>query len=479
MKKFATFLLSVIACCGLTIGLAGCKDDAPTSPTLSTSDTPSDATSGETGDAENDGAEDNSGNEGNEGTEDEGIEWIATEGLKYTLSEDESYYIVSGIGTVKDKDVVIPDTYNEKPVKEIGEKAFMACSNLTTVKIPDSITAIGSSAFQGCDNLENIHIKDIAKWCAIDFAEMYSNPLVFDATEVILFKKLYLNNKVVRDLVIPEGVSTIGAYAFCFCVQLRNITLPDSLTSIGTCAFDSCTITSITIPANINSIGEFAFKGCGQLVEVVNKSKLSITAGSSENGNVAYFAKQVITDKKDSKLIKQGDYLFYNNNGEYLLVSYVGTETDIVLPNAVENSNYAIRAYVFTGCFTLTSIEIRDGVIDIWGCAFMFCSNLRSLVIGDGVIQIGGFDSPLFLGCNNLTSVVIGNGVRWIDYDSFNGCDSLTKVYYKGTESEWKTIGKLGFDDDITSATRYYYSENPPTGDGNYWHYVDGEPTAW
>ena len=83
-----------------------------------------------------------------------------TEGLKFTLSEDGSYYSVTGIGAATDTDIVIPSTYNEKPVTSIGGYAFRDCSGLTSIIIPDSVALIGDWAFEGCSGLTSITIPD-------------------------------------------------------------------------------------------------------------------------------------------------------------------------------------------------------------------------------------------------------------------------------------------------------------------------------
>ncbi len=81
-------------------------------------------------------------------------------GLKFRLSRDETYYIVVGIGTCTDLDIVIPSTHEGLPVKEIGGSAFSGCSRLTSVVIPDSVTSIGTSAFRDCTSLTSIKIPD-------------------------------------------------------------------------------------------------------------------------------------------------------------------------------------------------------------------------------------------------------------------------------------------------------------------------------
>ena len=82
----------------------------------------------------------------------------STEGLEYSLSEDCTYYIVVGIGNVIDSDIVIPNFYNDLPVKEIGDEAFIGCKSLTSIEILNSVISIGNHAFERCINLKSIEI---------------------------------------------------------------------------------------------------------------------------------------------------------------------------------------------------------------------------------------------------------------------------------------------------------------------------------
>ena len=88
-------------------------------------------------------------------------------------------------------------------------------------------------------------------------------------------------------------------------------------------------------------------------------------------------------------------------------------------------------------------------------------------------------DEQFHYGCNSLTSITIPNSVEVIGSSAFYGCNSLEKVFFKGTTSEWKNIVIDSGNSYLYYAKRYYYSESQPDESGNYWHYVDGEIVIW
>ena len=193
-----------------------------------------------------------------------------------------------------------------------------------------------------------------------------------------------------------------------------------------------------------------AFYGCYRLVEVINKSALEITNGSPNNGQIGYYALQIITDRIASKLYTYNDFVLYKESeASTLLISYNGNATDIVVPS---------------------------GVTSINRIAFQSCSNLTSIEIPASVTSIG---SSAFSGCNNLTSIKIPASVTSIGSSAFEYCNNLTSVYYTGTASNWDNISINSGNSFLTDATIYYYSETEPSEEGNYWHYVDGEIVVW
>ena len=183
--------------------------------------------------------------------------------------------------------IVLPNS-----VTSIGNSAFYNCSGLTSVNIPYRVKRIEEGAFHGCSGLTSVHISDLAAWCNIDFEE--SNPLTYA-------HHLCVNGEEVKDLVIPNSVTSIGDYAFCGYSGLTSVTIGNSVKSIGNSAFYSCDgLTSVTIANSVKSIGDEAFQYCDGLTSVTIGNSVESIGGFAFKGcsklyNVYCYAEKVPT----------------------------------------------------------------------------------------------------------------------------------------------------------------------------------------
>lgn len=182
------------------------------------------------------------------------------------------------------------------------------------------------------------------------------------------------------DVVIPEGVTSIGDRSFWNCSSLTNITIPASVTSIGELAFYRCGLTSVTIPASMTNIGAGAFLCCKGL--------------SDKDGFV------IVND---------------------ILLDYTGPGGDVTISEGVTS----ISGWTFEDCQSLISVTIPEGVTSIGDCAFEDCQSLTSVAIPESVTSIGDW---AFKYCGSLTSVTIPTGVTSIGYRMFFGCGSLQSI---------------------------------------------------
>ena len=144
--------------------------------------------------------------------------------------------------------VVIPSTYNGKPVTSIGSFAFSGCSGLTEIVIPSSVTSIGRFAFSDCSGLSEI---------VIPSSVTSIGPFAFSGCNDL-------------SIVFAEGMKSIPEEALSEASGIVSVSIPSSVTSIGRSAFFDCSgLSEIVIPSSVTSIGPFAFFGCSVLTSIV------------------------------------------------------------------------------------------------------------------------------------------------------------------------------------------------------------------
>ena len=210
----------------------------------------------------------------------------------------------------------------------------------------------------------------------------------------------------ITSITIPKSVKKIGEGAFQYCSALTSITIPNSVTSIGDWAFNGSGLTSIIIPNSITSIGWNTFSGCPSLTSV------TIPNSVQNIGMFAFEGCSALTSVNIGNSVTSIDsYAFYR----------CPSLASITIPNSVKS----IGKYAFYECLGLTSVIIGNSVTSIGHSAFYCCSSLISVTIGNSVTSIGDY---AFEGCSDITSINIPASVTSIGFQAFFGCSSLKSI---------------------------------------------------
>ena len=221
----------------------------------------------------------------------------------------------------------------------------------------------------------------------------------------------------IKNVIIREGVTSIGDNAFLGCGKISSIEFPDSLTSIGKSAFNpSPALNEVTLPPNLVDLGAYAFAGG-------NFSSIEIPEG-------------VTSIKK------------YTFSGCKKLISI-----------QLSSGLVSIDDGAFNKCTELSSIQIPNTISTLGNFTFMGCTSLTSLEIPNGVTCI---PKSLLDGCSSLSSITIPKSVTSVEDSAFYGCTSLTDVYFEGTQSQWDAISLSNYQNDpLKTATIHYLSTGP------------------
>ena len=358
-------------------------------------------------------------------------------------------------------DLIIPNNN----IRVIRKGAFINCTSITSVTIPQSVLSIEQNAFYGCSNIVRVEL---------DCNFIVSKEYIYYDNIGILFgghvEKCVLGNSVtsigdsafygcssLTSITIPNSVTSIGGCAFVGCSGLTSITIPNSVTSIGGGAFNSCSsLTSITIPNSVTSIEKSTFAGCSSLTSI------TIPNSVTSIGDGAFFGcSNIIRVEIDCNYIvskENNEYNYYNDN----LGAIFGNQVkEYVLGNSIES----IGSWKFYYCRRLTSVNIPKSVTRIGVRVFANCYDLASMVVDE--------DNPIYDSRENCNAIVktasntlmygckntdIPSSVTSIGEYAFYGCEFTSITIPSSVTS----IGKYGFIACKYLTDVYCYAEQVP-----------------
>lgn len=344
-----------------------------------------------------------------------------------------------------------------KNVTGIGASAFAGCTNLSAVTISDSVTSIGASAFAGCTSLTNISIPDSVtsigegafdntgvdtsqiafrrgncganlKWALLGNHQLriYGTGAMtdFSASSAPWYKE----REQIAEVILSDGVSGIGNYAFIGCKALTSVVLADSVTKIGKHAFDQCNGVSGIDMGNITEIAEYAFEQSG-LTQVQISGSATVTIGNDAFAGCA--ALKTVTLEQCT--LKAGDRICKGCTGlEKIMISASFAE---------------IGSYLFADCTTLSQVTLTGNCTDIGAYQFSGCTSLTDISIPNGVTTLGSY---AFQNCTGITEIALPDSVTAIQAGVFSGCRGLEKIQFS---KQLETIGDYAFQNCIPFTT--------------------------
>ena len=317
--------------------------------------------------------------------------------LEFTLVDDGNAYALTGIGGYTKTSLLVPTTYDGKPVVEIGEGAFNGAGFLENIIIPRSIIRVSAAAFENCDSM-----------LVEENGVFYADNWVVDCVDDASFAQL----------VVKEGTVGIASEAFKKCKSLTSVVLPTTLCYIGEGAFSYCTaLDDLKLPESLVDIGSFAFYGCSSLLEVSIPTRVR----------------------------KMGESVFSD-------CKKLHTAT---LPNSMAR----IEAYTFSECESLANLTFSDNLLSVGEKAFLNCRALTEIIFGNSLktIERGAFsgceglqrvvlpesgslkriEDKAFYSCEGLKIIFVPDSVEHMGYQVFSWCTSLTSY----CQSKKKKIG--------------------------------------
>ena len=337
----------------------------------------------------------------------------------YEFVENEDGYTVSLTDEGKSvSEIVIPVSFNGKPVTALGENFLRDNTKIEKITIPASIKRIPDYAFYKCTKLSEV--------------------------------------------VLNEGLEEIGMYAFDSC-KLKKIIIPSSCTTIEQFAFENNKdLYHVYLPSSVETVGSFAFYS-------INSSAYICIEHSSVPSWGSYWSSGATVYTSCTKLVEGEDfnYAIRSFSGNYAATVLRLSETtsqlqNYTFPNEIENiSDIRVAQSLFKNNVYIRSVNLSS-VTRIGDYAFSGCSNLNSVTFSNTLTVIG---SHAFDSCSSLTSVSIPDGVTGIQSFAFDSCTNLAYIYIPASAT---TIGAYAFYD-CPNSTIYTTAHSASSGWDSYW----------
>ena len=368
----------------------------------------------------------------------------------------------------------------------IKSGAFTGAKHLQAVSIPHGIQSIEDIAFQRCTKLQNVYYYGTdEEWSAVSIGS-YNDSLA-NATVYTAIASGYCGDNLTWVL-DSDGILTIsgtgdmsdyGSYGPWFrnIINIKNVIIKDGVTSIGNCAFCQCrNLINISIPSSVSKIGKYAFFNSPTSISVdtgnpyyssingslYNKNQTILLWGKSTERELfipasvqeiseemfRFKGETIYTVSSESNSFSSNDGVLYDKD-KTILLRYSTGKIDPVF--SVPEGVTQIGKYAFSDCKNLKSVELPDGVVAICDSAFYSCG-LNDVSIPSSITSIGG---------------------SFWGESAFDNCAGLERVIYGGTRSQWEDLELSRFFDQYgiadTGYSVYYLGDGDQVPDDKKW----------
>lgn len=401
---------------------------------------------------------------GNCGANGDNVKWVLY---------DDGELVISGQGEMADYTY---DDYSKRTTAPWSKKYDYKF--IKTIVIREGVTSIGNSAFYTTrannfiisntvnqingtisNTVKNIYYNgNINEWC-----NMEVRLLLIRCDEY----NLYINNKLLTDLVIPDSIEKINSYAFCNCNSIKSVKIGSNVQIIGEHAFDKCVnIEKIEFGKSLKKIGSYAFSSCDKLNDIIipdsvisieeyafshcdNLKKIEFGKNLKNIGDGAFFYCNKLNDTliiPDSvETIGNCAFEQYHNTVKNLYlgkgVKEIGTNwISFCLENIYYNGeiqdwcninrgNYnscVIKFNLYINNDIVNYVEIPSNIAEIKPYTFAYCNSIERIVIPqESKTNIG---ENAFYFCENLQNVIISGNITCIEKSAFENCKKLTNI---------------------------------------------------
>ena len=357
-------------------------------------------------------------------------------------------------------------------IKNIGGNCFKDCESLITISIPGTVDSIGDNTFDGCTSLSSLtfaagenelyipyfsysplktlRIGRNLKYAFGEDASPFKDKttltrVAFTGNFVTnLYNNLFDGCTGITSISLPETLQSINGYAFRNCSKLSEIVVPEGVTTVGEHCFENCiSLTSVSLPTTLKVLENHLFNNCNKLESFVFQPTmdtveehcfdqcLSLKNLRFDDGTSTITFSTVVSMFGDSPL----ENMYVGRNIDYTLIE--GKEKEAPFYNRSTLTNVTIsdkggvtylRPYFIYGASTLPSINVPDNVLEIGRYAFAECSSLEVAVLSKNLslIDEGLFDQDIA-----LKSLIIPGAVNAVNQYALRGCGALQDLRFE------------------------------------------------